>query len=255
MSDHTSTRRRVLQGIAASGLTVGFVGTGSAGSATTYVVTGGSRRKLESAGFSVTRELAGGSVTIVSGPEDAEGELDSVGGVSGVTEDFEVDFAEPIAEDHITDDAAFTDLQWDKEITDTFEAHHHATGEGTRIVVADTGVDGTHQDLAGNFNEELSVSFVNGGEEGPHIGDSGDHGTHARGPRRRPAASASPAPPPTPNSSPCGCSARTAVRSRTSSRARSTPPTSVPTPRTSASARGPTSHEPTATACASRPRR
>ncbi|WP_328821418.1 S8 family peptidase [Natronorubrum halalkaliphilum] len=80
-----------------------------------------------------------------------------------------------------TEDAAFTDLQWDKEITDTFEAHEHATGEGTRIVIADTGVDGTHPDLADNFNEELSVSIVDGGEIDEHVGDIGDHGTHVAG--------------------------------------------------------------------------
>ncbi|ELY61553.1 peptidase S8 and S53 subtilisin kexin sedolisin [Natronococcus amylolyticus DSM 10524] len=160
-----------------------MIGAGSAGSSTTYVVTGGSRGRLEDAGFSVTRELADGSVSIVSGPADAEDDLDSVSGVSGVTENFEVEFADPVerAEPQTTDDAAFTEKQWDKEITDTFEAHDYATGEGTRIVIADTGVDGTHPDLEDNFNEELSVSFVNEGEEAPHIGDSGDHGTHVAG--------------------------------------------------------------------------
>ncbi|WP_114579204.1 S8 family serine peptidase [Saliphagus sp. LR7] len=182
MSEHTSTRRRVLQGIAASGLTIGFIGTGSAESGTTYVVTGGSRRKLKKAGFSVTRELAGGSVAIVSGPADAESDLKSVGGVSGVTENFEVELANPVTEDHTTKQASFTELQWDKEITDTFEAHHYATGDDTRIVIADTGVDGTHPDLAGNFNEGLSRSFINGGEEAPHMGPAGgDHATHVAG--------------------------------------------------------------------------
>ncbi|WP_394739120.1 S8 family peptidase [Natronococcus roseus] len=183
MTRHTKTRRRVLQGITAAGLSVGMIGAGSAGSSTTYVVTGGSSGRFEDAGFSVTRELAGGSVSIVSGPADAEDDLEAVSGVSGVTENFEVDLADPVesAEPQTTDDAEFTDLQWDKEITDTFEAHDYATGEGTRIVIADTGVDGSHPDLEGNFNEDLSVSFVDGGEEAPHLGDSGDHGTHVAG--------------------------------------------------------------------------
>ncbi|KYH26338.1 halolysin [Halalkalicoccus paucihalophilus] len=182
MINENTTRRRLLRGIAAAGLTVGTVGTASADSVETYIVTGGSRNRIENAEFSVTRELAGGSVLIVSGPAGSADELGSVGGVSGVTPNFEVEFSEPVeTAPQTTEDAAFTDLQWDKEITDTFAAHDYATGEGSRIVIADTGVDGTHPDLAGNFNEELSVSFVNGGEEGPHIGDSGDHGTHVAG--------------------------------------------------------------------------
>ncbi|ELY65590.1 S8 family peptidase [Natronococcus jeotgali] len=184
MTNYAKTRRRVLQGITAAGLSIGALGSGSASSGTTYVVTGGSSGRLEDAGFAVTRELAGGSVSIVTGPADAEGDLESVSGVSGVTENFAVDFADPVesAEPQTTDDAAFTDLQWDKEITDTFAAHDYATGEGTRIVIADTGVDGTHPDLEENFNEELSVSFVGGGEEAPHMGPAaGDHGTHVAG--------------------------------------------------------------------------
>lgn len=181
MTDNT-TRRRVLQGLAGTGLAMGAIGVGSARSTETYVVTGGSSSEIESAGFSVTRELAGGSVLLVSGPADSEEDLDSVSGVNSVTENFEVDLADPVeTEPQTTEDAAFTELQWDKEITDAFEAHEHATGAGTRIVIADTGVDGTHPDLEGNFSEELSVSFVNGGEEAPHIGDSGDHGTHVAG--------------------------------------------------------------------------
>ncbi len=183
MTQHTKTRRRVLQGITTAGLSVGMVGAGSAGSTATYVVTGGSRGRLEDAGFSVTRELAGGSVSIVSGPDGSEGDLESVSGVSGVTENFEVDFADPVesADPQTTDDAEHTEKQWDKEITDTFEAHDHATGKGSRIVIADTGVDGTHPDLEGNFNEELSVSVVNEGEITAHEGDTGDHGTHVAG--------------------------------------------------------------------------
>jgi subtilisin family serine protease len=182
MKQHTKTRRRVLQGITAAGLSIGMIGAGSAASSATYVVTGGSTSRLEDAGFSVTNELAGGSVSIVTGPDGSAADLESVSGVSGVTENFEVDFAEPVtAEPRTTDDAEYTDLQWDKEITDTFEAHEHATGAGSRIVIADTGVDGTHPDLEGNFNEELSVSVVDGGKITDHEGDTGDHGTHVAG--------------------------------------------------------------------------
>jgi subtilisin family serine protease len=184
MTDYTTTRRRLLRGLAGTGLAMGTIGVGSAQSTETYVVTGGSSSSIESAGFSVTRELAGGSVKIVSGPADAEDDLDSVSGVNAVTENFEVNLPAPVeeVEPQTTDDAAFTENQWDKEITDTFEAHDHATGAGTRIAILDTGVDGTHPDLAGNFNEGLSAAFTDGdGTEGPYVGDSGDHGTHVAG--------------------------------------------------------------------------
>ncbi|WP_331234678.1 S8 family peptidase [Natronorarus salvus] len=177
------SRRGVLRGIGAAGVGLTFAGSTSAGGEGTYIVStggNGARRNLERAGFDVTRELAGGSVLIVSGPANAEEDA-NVGGVDAVTPNFEVNLAEPFAEDHTTGDAEFTENQWDKEITDTFEAHHHATGEGSRIVIADTGVDGTHHDLEGNFNEDLSLSFINGGQEAPHSGDSGDHGTHVAG--------------------------------------------------------------------------
>lgn len=182
MSQYTKTRRRVLKGIPGAALAVGMIGTGSAASGTTYVVTGGSSGRLAEAGFSTVCEFAGGSVSIVSGPESAEGDLDSVPGVTGVTENFELEFAEPVegGKSETTDDAELTDLQWDKEITETFEAHEYATGEGARIVIADTGVDDSHPDL-GNVNTDLSVSIVNGGEIDDHIGDVGDHGTHVAG--------------------------------------------------------------------------
>ncbi|WP_083858639.1 S8 family peptidase [Natrialba chahannaoensis] len=183
MAHQRQTRRRVLRGITATGLTLGMIGTGSAQSSSTYVVTGGRRSRLENVGATITRELANKSVFIVSADDGAVDDLRSVSGVSGVTENFEVDHDGPIseAEPQTTGDADLTENQWDKEITDTFAAHDYATGAGTRIVIADTGVDGTHPDLEGNFNEELSVSFVDGGEKDDHIGDTGDHGTHVAG--------------------------------------------------------------------------
>lgn len=183
MNDHITTRRRVLRGIAGASLTLGAVGVGSAQATGQYVVTGGSTKRIDQAGYTVTRELAGGSVLIVTAPEDAEGDLNSISGVSGVTPNFEVDLSEPVEETDAdtTENAAFTDLQWDKQVTDTFEAHDIATGSGTRVAIADTGVDGDHPDLQ-NLNTDLSVSFTNGdGTEGPYVGDSDDHGTHVAG--------------------------------------------------------------------------
>jgi subtilisin family serine protease len=184
MAPHNVSRRGVLRGIGAVGVGLTFAGSASAGGGGTYIVStggNGARNNLEEAGFTITNELASGSVLIVSGPENAEDEA-NVGGVSAVTPNFEVDIAEPVeTEPQTTDDAEYTEKQWDKEVTDTFEAHDYATGEGSRIVIADTGVDGTHPDLEANFNEDLSVSVVDGGNIAPHEGDPNGHGTHVAG--------------------------------------------------------------------------
>lgn len=156
---------------------MGAIGTASAQSTERYVVTGGSADRIERAGYTIERELAGGSVAIVSGPPDAEGDLGSVGGVNAVTRDFEVERADPVRESSHTR-GSLSGLQWDKEITDAFAAHDRATGEGTRIAIVDTGIDDSHPDLS-NVNTGLSRSFVGG--EDDHTGDSGTHGTHVAG--------------------------------------------------------------------------
>lgn len=174
-------RRTVLKTIGASGLALGMVGTGSAQSSTIYVVTGGSDDELDDAGFSVTRELADGQVKIVSGPADAESDLTSLDDVEAVTQNFQVDFTEPVIKEDTTEDAVHSDDQWDKHITDAFEAHHTTTGREARIAIVDTGIDDEHQDL-GNVDTSDSISFVNGdGTESPHVGDPRGHGTHVAG--------------------------------------------------------------------------
>lgn len=179
MEDHRINRRRLLRGIAATGVSFGAIGTASAQEEQRYVATGGNRGQLGDAGFTVERELAGGSVFVVSGPEDAEDDLGSVRGINAVTRDFAVELSDPVAETHTTEDAAFSELQWDKRVTDAFEAHDYATGDGTRIAIIDTGIDPTHPDLQ-NVITDLSRAFIDGdASEGADY--TGDHGTHVAG--------------------------------------------------------------------------
>lgn len=126
MEDHRTNRRRLSRGIAATGVSFGAIGTASAQEEQRYVATGGNRGRLGDAGFTVERELAGGSVFVVSGPEDAEDDLGSVRGVNAVTRDFAVELSDPVAETHTTEDAAFSGTQ---------PIPPQANSEGQRVAV------------------------------------------------------------------------------------------------------------------------
>lgn len=51
--------------------------------------------------------------------------------------------------------------QWDMALINAgTESYAHATGNGVKVGVIDSGVDFTHPDIAPNLNEELSCSFI-----------------------------------------------------------------------------------------------
>ncbi|MDG5762054.1 S8 family serine peptidase [Natronococcus sp. A-GB1] len=139
---------------------------------------------VESAGFDVLNELAGGSVLLVTGPEDAVDDLDAVGGVTAAERDVALD-VEPAIEtedEHpeIPDDPedVYDDLLWDKQVQDVREAQDHATGKGTTVAIVDTGV-AEHPDLP-NLDTDASVTIEYGTVE-DHEGDPSGHGTHVAG--------------------------------------------------------------------------
>ena len=89
-------------------------------------------------------------------------------------------------------DDPLRDRQWNLDMIDADEAHRTQTGEGVRVGVMDTGVDGTHPDIAPNLNAGLSRNFttdipeIDGAceeepdrscEDGDTV-DEGGHGTH-----------------------------------------------------------------------------
>ncbi|MBV0923892.1 S8 family serine peptidase [Halomicroarcula limicola] len=113
----------------------------------------GVRRRLEKAGFTVTRELAGGRVLLAAGGDDPS----SVDGVRSATRDVRLRLERPTRSASLPEDAAETraeslyPMQWDKQTTHAAAAHDVTTGEGATIAVVDTGSDLDHPDLAPNL--------------------------------------------------------------------------------------------------------
>lgn len=76
------------------------------------------------------------------------------------------------------DDDFFFDLQWGHDAVNAPEAWEAGVrGAGVRVAVLDTGTDGTHPDLAPNFNAALSMSFL----AAPLPDNWHFHGTHTAG--------------------------------------------------------------------------
>lgn len=77
-------------------------------------------------------------------------------------------------------DAFFYDLyQWDMKRINVADAWHHATGDGIRVGILDTGGSPTHLDLAGKYDEPACRNFTS-----PNPADWEDrhfHGTHVAG--------------------------------------------------------------------------
>jgi len=73
------------------------------------------------------------------------------------------------------------DLQWDMELVNATADGSYAVQTGSHDVtvgIMDTGIDGTHPDLAANYDAALSKSFV---PEEPTPADLNGHGTHVAG--------------------------------------------------------------------------
>ncbi len=184
------TRRRFLSSTAATGLSLVAIGTVTASGQTRYLVTASGadvRSRLEREGFEVTAELADRDVLLVSGPEDAESDLQRIRGVRAAATDvrFEVDLPELRAtpdESTLEEVPDLYDLQWDKQVQDVLEAHEYATGVGTTLAILDTGIYSDHPDLAPNVDEERSRLFKDGQTvtDGEPT-DVDGHGTHVSG--------------------------------------------------------------------------
>lgn len=185
-------RRSVLSGIGAAGVSLTFAGyAGAAGSGEAQFVVVADETdaasRIESEGFEIRRELAGGDVLQVVGPESERESLEAVGGVAEVAKNARFGLEGPELEENLGEDGfespPLWENQWDKHVTDCERAHELATGEGATVAILDTGIDPDHPDLRSNVNEELSALFSSGNPIDPDDNpwDRYGHGTHVAG--------------------------------------------------------------------------
>ncbi|MDG5762053.1 S8 family serine peptidase [Natronococcus sp. A-GB1] len=170
MTRYSHSRRRLLQGIAGTGVALSFAGLASAteDGRVQYLVVGGrgTKRRLEDEGFEVRQELADGRVMVVYGPEDAAAQLRDVRGVQAAERDVRFELEKPALEEPAQEDVEPTTLYdeflWDKQLTESLEANRLATGAGSRVAIIDTGISYIHPDLLPNLQQDDGRRFKEG---------------------------------------------------------------------------------------------
>ncbi|MGD2067452.1 MAG: S8 family serine peptidase [Gemmatimonadota bacterium] len=144
------------------------------------------------AGGTVVRSHAGAGIIVATGlSPDAATALSGGSGVRAMAADVMVPHpsrirgVESTPASHDPKDAFFYQIgyQWDMEVIHADDAWDAgATAEGVTVAILDTGIDATHQDLAGLVDPSRSIAFVeNVNPLIPAWGDDHYHGTHVAG--------------------------------------------------------------------------
>ncbi len=143
---------------------------------------------MESMGATVKSTIPEVGIAVVSSSKKVSKSIASRSDIRSVVPDLKVKWIEPsdfnpqASPLSIGNDERFFDLMWGLDAINAPEAWNTGqTGSGVRVAVLDSGMDGTHPDLAPNLNTALSASFVDG--EGWQVVNfnSFNHGTHVAG--------------------------------------------------------------------------
>ena len=135
----------------------------------------------------VKRTIPQIGIMVVKPNDDTfEAKVSKLAEVKYVAPDLEVNWLEPMDYEpmanppSIGDDDKYFKYQWGLDAINAPEAWNAGyTGEGARVAILDSGMDGTHPDLSPNINTELSTSFVP--DEDWMSTSSFNHGTHVAG--------------------------------------------------------------------------
>jgi lantibiotic leader peptide-processing serine protease len=175
-------------------------------------------RTLARAGAKVNRtNEAVGLVTVTSTDANFAAKARALDGVRGAAADRSIGRApvdvaaapDPVEQEHVLDRTRangsakgipappagadpLDGLLWGHEMVDAFAARQVTTGDKVRVGILDTGVDGSHLDIAPNFDSALSRNFTTdmpdidgpceyAGCVDPANVDNDGHGTHVAG--------------------------------------------------------------------------
>jgi subtilisin family serine protease len=147
----------------------------------------GFESEMESLGATVKSVIPEIGVVVVSSSENISDKISKKGNVRSVVPDLNVQWIDPelhpqASPESIGSDEWFFEDLWGMDAIDAPEAWNTGqTGEGVRVAVLDSGIDGTHPDLAPNLNTDLSESFVPGEDWQVQPGFYFNHGTHVAG--------------------------------------------------------------------------
>lgn len=147
----------------------------------------GFESQMESLGATVKSVTPEIGVAVISASTKVSNAIASKSDVRSVVPDYNVQWVDPQLHPEasplsIGSDEWFFDDLWGMDAIDAPEAWNTGqTGEGVRVAVLDSGIDGTHPDLTPNLNTDLSASFVEGEEWQVRPGFYFNHGTHVAG--------------------------------------------------------------------------
>ena len=147
----------------------------------------GFESEMESLGATVKSVIPEIGVVVVSSSENVSNKISKKGNVRSVVPDYNVQWIDPqlhpqASPPSIGSNEPYFGFLWGMDAIDAPEAWNTGqTGEGVRVAVLDSGIDGTHIDLAPNLNTDLSESFVPGEDWQVQPGFYFNHGTHVAG--------------------------------------------------------------------------